>query len=85
MKKLYSPLLDTGDFKQKFLKGHGDITAYIELRQPKTTSYQATLKGQQTKHKASITDYERQSCGIGGVIPDPQLMNSTMEKFAKYR
>lgn len=59
MKKLYSPLLDTADFKQKFLKGHGDITAYVELNHPKQTSYQFAMHGKHHSDKAKIVDYER--------------------------
>ena len=43
------------------------------------------MHGKHHSDKAKVVDYERQSCGIGGVIPDPQLLNTTSEKFARYR
>jgi len=38
------------------------------------TSYQEAMKGQVPEDRAKILDYEKFSCGIGGVIPDPLTM-----------
>jgi hypothetical protein len=53
----------------------------VELKIPKQTSYQATMHGKHHDDKAKIVDYERISCGIGGVIPDPVVMNGTSKKY----
>ena len=72
---LYAPVLSTKQYKQDFLRGQPyNITEYVELKERKDTSYQATLKGLQPDDKAKIVDYERISCGMGAVIPDPMTM-----------
>jgi hypothetical protein len=52
------------------------ILDFVELKNPKKTFYQDTMHG---KHgdKARIIDLEHTSCGHGGAIPDPQVMNQT--------
>ena len=75
MQPLYAPVLDTKEYKQQFLRGQPyNITAYVELKQPLSTSYNATMRGNQPDDRAKVVDYERSSCGIGGVIPDPMTM-----------
>lgn len=32
------------------------------------------MHGKQPDDRAKVVDYERSSCGIGGVIPDPMTM-----------
>lgn len=51
-----------------------DITKFVELKVPKTTSYQEAMHGKAHDDKAKVVDFERTSCGIGGVIPDPRTM-----------
>ena len=44
------------------------------------------MHGKHHEDKAKIVDYEYTSCGIGGVIPDPQIMNvnaKRVETFSK--
>lgn len=75
MRRLYAPVIDTKEYKQAFLRGQPyNITAYVELKAPQRTSYQATMHGRQPDERAQVVDYERTSCGIGGVIPDPMTM-----------
>lgn len=75
MQQLWPPVIDTKEYKQKFLRGQPyNITHYVELKQPKKTSYQETMHGKHHDDKAKIVDHERASCGIGGVIPDPMTM-----------
>jgi len=33
------------------------------------------MHGKAHKDKAKVVDFERTSCGIGGVIPDPMTMH----------
>ena len=75
MKRLYDPVFDTKKYKQEFMRGQPyNITAYVELKQPNRTSYQFAMHGRQPEDRAKVVDYERTSCGIGGVIPDPMTM-----------
>lgn len=75
MQRLYAPVVDTKEYKQQFLRGQPyNITAYVEPKGPKSTSYQATMNGRQPHDRAKVVDYERNSCGVGGVIPDPMTM-----------
>jgi len=39
------PMIDTKEFKQQFLKGDRDAFYYCDRNEPKTTSYQANLRG----------------------------------------
>ena len=72
MKRLYAPIVDTKEYKQNFLRGQPyNITHYVELKDPISTSYQDTMHGLPPNDKAKVVDFERLSCGIGGVIPDP--------------
>jgi hypothetical protein len=72
MKRLYAPVVDTKEYKQNFLRGQPyNITSYVDLKEPIPTSYQETMHGLPANDKAKVVDYERLSCGIGGVIPDP--------------
>ena len=44
------------------------------------------MKGKAPDDKAKILDYERISCGIGGVIPDPAILlkySNRMQNFSK--
>lgn len=82
MKKNFVSEIKADDFKQKFLRGQPyNITSYIELKDPKKTSYQATMVGIQAKDKAKIVDLEHNSCGIGGVIPDPATLNKDQTRL----
>ena len=75
MTRLYAPVINTKEYKQHFLRGQPyDITAYVELKQPKSTSYQATMRGMPADDKAKVIDFERLSCGVGAVIPDPMTI-----------
>jgi len=72
MKQTFAPVFDIKASKQAFLRGQPyNITAYVELKEPVSTSYQETMHGLPPNDKARVVDYERLSCGIGGVIPDP--------------
>jgi hypothetical protein len=72
MKMQYAPLFDPKELKEKFLRGQPyNITHYVESKHPKISAYQETMQGKHHEDKAKIVDYERTSCGIGGVIPDP--------------
>ena len=48
------------------------------------TSYQATMHGKHHDDKATIVDYERISCGIGGVIPDPHTMTTNKTRIKRF-
>lgn len=75
MKRIFPSEINTKEFKQNFLRGQPyDITHYCELKDPKSTSYQATMHGKHHDDKAKIISFERESCGHGGVIPDPMVM-----------
>ena len=70
------PIINPKEFKQLFLRGQPTkVTEYLELKEPKKTSYQDTMKGKAHDDKAAIVDYERVSCGMGGIIPDPITIN----------
>jgi len=45
------------------------------LKDPKQSSYQEAMHGKHHADKARVVDFERISCGIGGVIPDPNTMS----------
>ena len=82
---LYAPILNTKDYKQDFLRGQPyNITEYVELKDPKNTSYQASMRGLQPDDKAKIVDYERISCGMGAVIPDPMTMTRQSNRIKKF-
>ena len=86
MKRMFPHEYRADDFKQKFLRGQPyNITSYIELKQPKKTSYQETMAGIQAKDKAQIVDHEHNSCGIGGVIPDPMTMTKNSNRILQFR
>ena len=71
-KNFGAPIMDAKSIKAKFLSGQGyNIISFIELKDPKKTSYQDSMKGKFHDDKAKIFDLERTSCGMGGVIPDP--------------
>ena len=75
MRRDFTPSINPKQFKQDFLRGQPyDITRYVELKDPKYSSYQDTMQGKAHKDKPKIVDLERASCGIGGVIPDPMVM-----------
>ena len=66
-----------------------DITAYWHegVKEPKTTSYMASLKGLQLRHddeKAKIIDKEHTSVCMGGVIPDPNTIGTNKRRSAKF-
>lgn len=85
MQRLYAPVIDTKGYKQQFLRGQPyNITAYVELKQPTRTSYQASMHGLQPDDRAKVVDYERSSCGIGGVIPDPMTMTRASLRIAGF-
>lgn len=85
MKRQFPHEFRADDFKQKFLRGQPyNITSYIELKQPKKTFYQDTMTGIQAKDKAKIVDLEHNSCGIGGVIPDPMTMTKNSNRLAQF-
>lgn len=82
MKRLYAPLLDTKEYKQNFLRGQPyNITHYVELKDPVSTSYQETMHGLPPNDKAKVVDFERLSCGIGGVIPDPFALTKNSKRI----
>lgn len=75
MRRDFTPTINPKQFKQDFLRGQPhDITRYVELKEPKYSTYQGTMHGKSHKDKAKMVDMERTSCGIGGVIPDPMTM-----------
>ena len=61
------------------------MTEYLELKDPKKTSYQETMKGKFHDDKAYIIDFERTSCGMGGIIPDPITVNRNSERIKKFQ
>ena len=42
------------------------------------------MHGKQPTDRAKVVDFERASCGIGGVIPDPFAMTKTSNRFAQF-
>lgn len=85
MKRIFPSEINTAEFKQAFLRGQPyDITHYCELKDPKTTSYQATMHGKHHDDKAKIISFERESCGHGGVIPDPIVMNKNSMRLTGF-
>ena len=79
--KVYENLIDTKQFKQDMLRGQPfKILDFVELKNPKKTFYQDTMHGKHPDVKAKIIDLEHTSCGHGGAIPDPQLMNQTRQR-----
>ena len=42
------------------------------------------MHGKHHDDKATIVDYERISCGIGGVIPDPNTMDTNQKKVDRF-
>ena len=42
------------------------------------------MKGKAHDDKAAIVDYERTSCGMGGIIPDPVTVNKNSERIKKF-
>mmetsp|Transcript_13151 Transcript_13151/g.22262 ORF Transcript_13151/g.22262 Transcript_13151/m.22262 type:complete len:155 (-) Transcript_13151:37-501(-) len=85
MQRIFPEMLNTKEFKQQFLRGQPfNITAYVEPRDPKITSYQATMQGKHHKDKAKILDFERLSCGVGGVIPDPLVLSKNQSRLRKF-
>ena len=70
------------------LRGHGDITSFWREgnKDPKTTSYMASWRGQQFKKKdeiAQIVDKERTSCA-GATVPDPRVVASNSARLKTF-
>ena len=42
------------------------------------------MKGKAHDYKAAIIDFERTSCGMGGIIPDPITVNRNSQKIKKF-
>lgn len=42
------------------------------------------MKGKPHDDKAAIVDYERTSCGMGGIIPDPITVNTNSQRIKKF-
>eukprot|EP00347_Sterkiella_histriomuscorum_P014305 403361381 len=84
--KFPEPLFDPKQFKQSFFSGHGNITGFCDLNDPKLTDYQETFKGKQIINKFDRVkrDFHTSICG-GGVIPDPASMGKTTQKFENYK
>ena len=43
------------------------------------------MKGKAHDDKAAIVDYERTSCGMGGIIPDPITVNKNSDRIKKFQ
>ena len=43
------------------------------------------MKGKAHDDKAAIVDYERTSCGMGGIIPDPITVNRNSGRINKFQ
>ena len=43
------------------------------------------MKGKAYDDKAAIVDYERTSCGMGGIIPDPITVNRNSGRIKKFQ
>lgn len=85
MKRIFPSEINTKEFKQAFLRGQPyDITNYCEIKDPKKTSYQATMLGKFHDDKAKIISFERESCGHGGVIPDPNVMEKNRMRLTGF-
>jgi hypothetical protein len=84
-KSFGDPIMNAKETKQLFLRGQPTkVTEYLELKDPKKTSYQDTMKGKAHDDKAAIVDYERTSCGMGGIIPDPVTVNKNSQRIKKF-
>ena len=79
--------VDPKQIKLKFMRGQPyNITEFLELQVPKKSSYQDGLYRKFPKDIAKIVDDERNSCGMGGVSPDPLTMlkrSLRLQKFSK--
>ena len=85
MKRHFPSVIDTKQFKQDFLRGQPyDITHYVEIKDPKKTSYQSTMSGQPAVHRPDYIGYERNSYGFGGVIPDPMIMDQNSTRLRTF-
>lgn len=85
MRRDFTPSINPKQFKQDFLRGQPyDITRYVELKDPKYSSYQETMHGKAHKDKPKPVDMERTSCGIGGVIPDPMVMKLNQTRKERF-
>ena len=86
MTRHYPAILDTKDFKGQFLKGQPfNITSYIDNKGPIKSSYQDAMKGLLQRDRAFVVDKGEQSCGIGGVIPDPLTLTQTKQRLSTFR
>lgn len=78
-------MINTKQFKQDFLRGQPyDITHYVEIKDPKKTSYQTSMMGKAPTDKAKYIGFERNSCGYGGVIPDPMIMTENSNRMRTF-
>lgn len=77
------PMIDTKTFKQQFLAGDKDAVMYTNPKEPKTSSYQTSIKGMQVDgdFRATILDRQWQSFAGAQTFPDPSRMTQTMTKF----
>jgi hypothetical protein len=85
MKRYFPSMINTKQFKRDFLRGQPyDITHYVEIKDPKKTSYQTTMMGQPAVDKPKYIGFERNSCGFGGVIPDPIVMAQNKNRMRTF-
>jgi hypothetical protein len=85
MKRYFPSMINTKLMKQEFLRGQPyDITEYVELKDPKKTSYQSALAGRAPIDKAKQVGHERSSCGFGGVIPDPMVLAQNQTRMKTF-
>ena len=83
--KSYPAVFDIKKFKQDFLRGQDyNITEYVELKEPKQSSYQAELKAKKTEPALRGPLREKNSCFHGGVIPDPRLITEQGNRFKSF-
>lgn len=71
------PMIDTKTFKQQFLAGDKDAVMYTNPKEPKTSSYQTSIKGMQVDgdFRATILDRQWQSFAGAQTFPDPSRMS----------